>query len=120
MSTSDGSRSISSVLRVVNMFAVVAFGAPSWAHPEFNPVTTNKYEKVDLLSAGELRLAYTVMYGDAPAAAARKEADKNADGRLDEAESKALGEALLARVRDSVTLSVDGKVLPLAFEAPQV
>jgi hypothetical protein len=105
---------------IVNMFAVVGIGAKVWAHPEFNPVTTNKYVKVDLLTGHELRLAYTVMYGDAPAAAARKEGDANSDGRIDDAEAKAMGEALLRRVQAAVTLTIDGKPVALAFEAPQV
>jgi len=92
------------------------------AHPEFNPITTNRYLKIDLLTGSELRLAYTVMYGDAPAIAARKEADRDANGSLDPAEAEGLG----ARLRDRVagpgglSVTVDGVAATLAFEAPAV
>jgi hypothetical protein len=103
--------SIAVVLIVVNQ---------AHSHPEFNPISTNRYVKLNLLGANEVRLAYTVMYGAAPAAAARKAADANADGRVDEAESRALGQALLASVQKGLSLSADGKPATLAFEPPAV
>ncbi len=94
--------------------------AVAGAHPEFNPITTNRYLKIDLLSASEMRLAYTVMYGDAPAAAARKEADADANGKLDAAETAAMGAKLQALVAGRLSLTIDGKPWVPAFEAPQV
>jgi hypothetical protein len=99
---------------------VTLFGQRAAAHPEFNPVTTNKYLKVDLLSSAEIRLAYTVMYGDAPAAVARKQADLDANGTLDGKEAAKLGEELLAKVQGSLALSIDGKPWAPRFETPNV
>src|SRR5712692_8560022 len=62
------------------------------AHPEFSPVETNRYVKFDLTSEREVRLAYTVLFGALPAAAARREADRDSNGRIDPDEAKALGE----------------------------
>ncbi len=105
----------------VNAFiCCVAVGGRATAHPEFNAVTTNRYLKIDLVSADELRLAYTVMYGAGPAYAERKRADANGDGRLDEAESRALGESLRSAVSRGLKLELDGKPATLSFDAPVV
>jgi hypothetical protein len=111
-------RSITVTVCLVNLLLC----APASAHPEFNPITTNRYLKLDLISPDELRLAYTVMYGDAPAAAARKEADANSDGTLDAVESQALGARLQARVtgEGGLTLTVDGQRVRPVFEPPAV
>ena len=99
---------------------IVVNAQAALAHPEFNPVATNRYLKLTLLSPTEVRLAYTVMYGAQPAQAARKAADANADGVLDEAETRTVGQRLLGEVRKGLQLTVDGKPAELVFEAPQV
>jgi hypothetical protein len=107
----------------VNFVAVTSLlllGARAVAHPEYAPSTVNHYLKVDLISAAELRLAYTVMVGPAPAAALRKAVDANADGRLDAAETRALGERQRAAVAAGLIVDVDGKRATLAFETPDV
>jgi len=90
------------------------------AHPEFNPVSTNRYVKLNLVSPTSVRLAYTVMYGAAPAAAMRQQADTNRDGTLDESESRSLGTRLQAAVAAGLELTVDGKRVQPVFETPQV
>jgi len=90
------------------------------AHPEFSPILTNRYLKLDLVAGDEVRLAYSVMYGAGPALAERRQADANGDGRLDEAETRALGERLKARVVAGLKLLVDGKPAVVAFEPPAV
>ena len=111
MSLARAAGSIAVVLIVVNS---------AHAHPEFNPVSTNRYVKLNLLTGNEVRLAYTVMYGAAPAAAARKAADANADGKLDEVETRALGQSLLAQVQKGLALTVAGQPAPPLFEPPAV
>ena len=111
MSLARAAGSIAVVLIVVNS---------AHAHPEFNPVSTNRYVKLNLLTGNEVRLAYTVMYGAAPAAAARKAADANADGKLDEVETRALGQSLLAQVQKGLALTVDGQPATPLFEPPAV
>jgi hypothetical protein len=109
-------RSIAISLVIVNLcLAGVAQG-----HPEFDPVTVNRYWKLTLLSPSEARLAYTVMFGAGPALAARQAADKDGDGKIAAAEADALGKRLLAEVQKSLVLTVDGKPPAATWEAPVV
>jgi hypothetical protein len=93
---------------------------PASAHPEFNAISTNRYVKLDLTGPDEIRLAYTVMFGSGPAQAARKLADANADGKLDAAEQKALGDRVERDVSRGLHLELDGRPAQLAFDPPQV
>jgi len=90
------------------------------AHPEFAPSTVNRYVKIDLVGPDELRLAYTTMVGPAPAAAWRRAADANANGLLDDAETRAIGARVEQAVSAGLALTVDGKRVVPAFEAPTV
>lgn len=90
------------------------------AHPEYAPSTVNHYVKFDLVAPGELRIAYTVMVGPAPAALWRRDADADGNGRIDDTESRAIGERARAAVAKGVVLRVDGKAVTPAFEAPLV
>src|SRR5262249_40552727 len=86
----------------------------------FNPVTVNRYLKFSLVSPNEVRLAYTVMYGAGPALRERKLADINADGRLDAAETRALGERLAGDLTRALELAVDGRRFEPRFDPPEV
>jgi len=116
-------RSIADALRPVNLTAAAlclfSVGRAA-AHPEFAPATVNRYVKFDLVAPGELRLAYTVMVGAAPAATWRRAVDANADGRLDDAETRALGERVRAAATAGLSLAVDGKPVTPVFDAPLV
>ena len=90
------------------------------AHPEFAPSTVNRYVKIDLVAPDELRLAYTTMVGPAPAAAWRRAADGNANGLLDADETRAIGARVEQAVLAGMTLTVDGKRVVPAFDAPNV
>lgn len=90
------------------------------AHPEFAPSTVNRYVKLDLVGPDELRLAYTTMVGAAPAAAWRRAADANANGLLDADETRAIGARVEQAVSAGLILTVDGKRVVPAFEAPNV
>jgi hypothetical protein len=90
------------------------------AHPEFSPVVVNRYVKVTLLSPDEVRLAYTVMFGAAPAVRERKAADANADGVLDEAETRALGARLRSELVSGLKLEADGQRLEPVFDPAMV
>ncbi len=111
----------------VNLGAVAAIAvallfpsARADAHPEYAPSTVNHYLKLDLVSASQLRLAYTVMVGPAPAAAARRAADADANGHLSAVEARALGEKQRDAVVAGLAVDVDGKRIALAFEPPEV
>jgi hypothetical protein len=105
---------------VVAVIAVIVCGGRAVAHPEFAPQTVNRYIKFDLVAPDRARLAYTIMVGAAPAAAARARADANHDGRVDESEARALGETLRGVIGSGVMLTVDGKKVAPAFDAPVV
>jgi hypothetical protein len=116
-------RSIADVPRAVNVAATVAcliFGGRATGHPEYAPSTVNHYVKFDLVAPGAMRIAYTVMVGPAPAAAWRRAADANGDGRIDEAESRAIGERARVAVAKGIALVVDGKAVTPEFDAPVV
>ena len=90
------------------------------AHPEFAPSTVNRYVKLDLVGPDELRLAYTTMVGPGPAAAWRRAADANANGLLDADETRAIGARVEQAVSAGMVLTVDGRRVVPAFEAPTV
>src|SRR6185436_1817512 len=106
-------------VNVISVCALISAGRAS-AHPEFSPVTVNRYLKLDLVAGDEVRLAYSVMFGAGPALAERRLADANADGRLDEAETRALGARLAASLTGKLTVTVDGAPGRLQFEPPSV
>ena len=115
--------SIAEPRRAVNLAATIlclSCAATAAAHPEYAPSSINHYIKLDLVAPDALRLAYTVMVGPAPAAAARRAVDANADGKLEPDETRALGALALRAVQAGVHLTVDGKPVTLAFEAPVV
>ncbi len=107
---------------VVNVITVCALlcGGEANAHPEFSPVTTNRYLKLDLIAPDQARLAYTLMFGAAPAYSERKRSDANADGQLDAGETRALGERLRADVLAHLKLTVDGQPATPSFEPATV
>ncbi len=90
------------------------------AHPEYAPSTVNHYIKLDLVGPDELRLAYTTMVGPAPAASWRRAADADANGAIDAAEQRAIGERAKKAVLAGLSLTVDGKPVTPAFDAPDV
>src|SRR6185369_8169610 len=106
-------RSIANRFHAVNKSATVVCTllvalARADAHPEFAPSTVNRYIKIDLVGPDELRLAFTTMVGPAPAAAWRRAADDNANGLLDDAETRAIGARVEQAVSAGLALTVDG------------
>src|SRR5438045_688017 len=92
--------------------------SPALAHPTFAPTGNNRYLKLSLIGGGAIRVAYTVMYGEAPAAAARRAADVNGDGVVDEGEQRQAALALGRAVDAGLAVEVDGTRRRLAWEAP--
>src|SRR5262245_29047807 len=89
VNSTAGARAAPCARAAAALWALAAASAA--AHPEYAPTAVNRYAKLDLLAPDELRLAYTVMVGAAPAQAARQAADVNRDGRVDDGEARALG-----------------------------
>jgi hypothetical protein len=90
------------------------------AHPEFNPTRSNRYVKLSLIGGGAVRVAYTVMIGEVPAAAVRRAADANHDGEVDEKEAAAWAAAVQQSVGTNLAIDVDGARATINWEPPTV
>lgn len=90
------------------------------AHPEFNQTRTNRYVKLSLIGAGAVRVAYTVLIGEVPAAAQRKSADANGDGTIDPAEARGWADRLAAAVQKGLVVEVDGVAAKVAWDVPVI
>ena len=93
---------------------------PAVAHPEFAPARSNRYLKLSLSGGGGVRLAYTVMIGELPAAEGRRLADLNGDGVVDPREQHASASALTDLVDRGLSLRVDGQLARVAWEPPAI
>jgi hypothetical protein len=74
----------------------------------------NRYLKLTPLG-DRLRLAYTVFYGEVPAAAMRQALDVNHDGAIDDAETQAFGDRIARELATAVAITVDGVPQPVAW-----
>ena len=107
-------------LRLAAVVVLLGGAHAAHAHPEWSPIRVNRYCKLVLAGPGELRLVYTILYGEGPALAVRKAADANADGRLDAAEQTAIGARARALVAAGLALTLDGRRLAARAEATDV
>lgn len=94
-------------------------GGPASGHQQFAPSTVNRYGKLILSGQHGLRLLHTLMVGATPAAELRRENDRNHNGRLDPSEQSQLCAELGRRMREGLSLSLDGRALLVVFDAPQ-
>jgi len=85
-------------------------------HPQYSSTLSNRYLKLSLVGGGALRIAYTTMIGEAPAAAARRQADANGDGIVDEGEQHRFADRLAAAIAEGLEIDVDGKRATPAWE----
>lgn len=70
-----------------------------------------------LTGRAQAHLFYTLMIGDVPASALRQQADRDQNGRLDDAEAEALASTLRARVRAGVRLHGPEPAAALRWES---
>jgi hypothetical protein len=68
----------------------------------------------------QLRLAYTILYGDMPAQYERRRMDADHDGKISPDEARTFGTLLAQAIGQAATLEVDGARVPLAFEVADV
>jgi hypothetical protein len=116
----DRWRFLRACLAVAVGATLLVAGGAAEAHPEFSPSAINRYCKLTLVEPQTVRLAYTVMIGAEPALAARKQADANADGRVDDDESRALAARVRGAVEAGLTVELDGARVSPPFETPSV
>jgi hypothetical protein len=82
--------------------------SPALAHVAPSGDSNNRYLKATLLP-DEVRVTFTIFYGERPGVIERRRADANGDGRIDEAEARKLGERVLAELAPSLFVTVDGR-----------
>jgi hypothetical protein len=87
---------------------LVSLAATAAAHVAPSPNVNNRYLKVTLLP-GEVRLGFTLFFGDRPGSALRRGMDANGDGTIDEAEAAAFGAARLAELAGALDVTVDDR-----------
>jgi hypothetical protein len=94
---------------IVTLAALGGLAAPGAAdaHVAPSPTENNRYLKMTLLPDG-VRLSYTVFYGERPGAGERQRMDKDANGSLDDDESRSFGAVVRDEVAAHVRLVVDG------------
>lgn len=102
------------------LLALVGAATPAYAHPEYAPQRSNRYLKLSLTGGGAVRIAYTVMIGEAPATAARQIADTNRDGTVDDAEQRAAAAQLTATVERGLAITLDGRPARARWEVPAI
>jgi hypothetical protein len=91
--------------------------APGFAHVAPSERENNRY--ILLAPLGDrVRMVYTVYIGQQPGRAARARMDADRDGRLDEREAQAYGDAMAAQVAPRLSLEVDGR--PVAIDWQEV
>jgi hypothetical protein len=93
-------------MRLLPPILVVLAAAPAAAHVAPSPNANNRYLKATLLP-GEVRLAYTLFFGDRPGAAARRRMDTDGSGRIDDAEAAAFGAQILEQLAAGIDVTVD-------------
>jgi hypothetical protein len=107
----------------VNRLATILFLASlphAAGHPEHASNAVNRFLKVTLLTPMQFRLAYTITFGAEPAAAARKLADSNRDGHLDDREVTALADKVRKEVNLNLILHMEGARIRAEFETVDV
>src|SRR5262249_10615915 len=88
------------------LFALLA--SPALAHVAPSGDANNRYLKATLLPT-EVRVTFTMFFGERPGVIERRRVDKNGDGRIDEAEARALGERVLGELAPGLSVTVDGR-----------
>ncbi len=98
---------------VVGLTLVLSMRSMACAHPEWSAIRVNRYAKLVLAGRDRIQLVYTILYGEAPALAARKSVDLDEDGRIDDKEKALLGARAAAAVAAGLHLSLDGRPVRL-------
>ena len=95
-------------MRPLVLAPVLLLSAPALAHVAPSAESNNRYLKATLLPT-EVRLTFTLFFGDRPGVIERRRADADGDGKIDASESRALGARVLAEVSPGLFVTVDGQ-----------
>lgn len=87
---------------------VVLFASAALGHVAPSGDSNNRYLKATLLPT-EVRVTFTMFFGERPGVIERRRVDQNGDGRIDEAEARALGERVLGELAPGLFVTVDGR-----------
>ena len=82
------------------LFPVAAHLAPS-------PTQNNRYAKIDL-GTSQVRIAYTLYFGDRPGVAERRRMDQDRSGTIDDDETRRFGEEILSEIAPNLDVELDG------------
>ena len=106
--------SVAPVLGLVAWLGVAA--APVIARAHVAPAIGDNNRYIKLTALGDrIRLAYTVFYGETPAAALRQAIDTNHDGAIDDAERQGFARQVAAEVAAALVITIDGAPRPVAW-----
>ena len=98
---------------------VIAWAATARAHVAPSMDDNNRYLKLTPLG-DRVRLAYTVYLGEVPGAAARRDLDRDHDGKISDDEAHAFGDTIAAQVKAGLTVTIDGAAVPVVWNQVDV
>ncbi|MEZ4366996.1 MAG: hypothetical protein R2939_12000 [Kofleriaceae bacterium] len=96
--------------------AVIALATPAQAHVAPSLDGNNRYLKATPL-ADQVRLAYTIYFGERPGALTRRGMDTDRDGALSDAEVAAFGRTLGEQVAAALEVTVDDRAVPVRWSS---
>ncbi len=96
------------------VLAVTLVATAARAHVAPSVDDNNRYIKVTP-AGDQVRIAYTVFFGEVPGAQTRPSIDADHDGQISDPEGQAFGDKLGGEVRASLELTVDGSTLPVTW-----
>lgn len=96
------------------VLAVTLIATAARAHVAPSVDDNNRYIKVTP-AGDQVRVAYTVFFGEVPGAQTRPSIDANHDGQISDPEAQAFGDKLAGEVGSSLELTVDGATHPVTW-----
>lgn len=103
----------------LGFWAALLAASPAAAHVAAAVDDNNRYVKASLLG-DQVRLAYTIFFGERPGAILRHTLDANRDGIISTPEAQAFGRRLGDEVVQELEVSLDGLPLALRWSAVEV
>ncbi len=89
--------------------------AVAGAHARLSEFENSRFVKLTPM-ADRLRIAYSVLYGSAPAAATRRKLDADRNGIIDAKEGKRFGDGFASQLAKALRVRVDGRAVAVRWE----